>query len=744
MAALGELLEQSAERYPDKPAIVFKDRQYTFLEMNLQANRLARALAALGIGAGDKVGIMMPNCPEFIIGVFAALKTGATEVSINGLLQGNEVTYVVNHSDCRAILAAPPYDTFLAMLRPKFPKLEYIFTTSEDPEEEGLISIPAASSLYEDTNLNVKVDLKEIASIYYTSGTTGLPKGAMLSHVNILSNCTAIIKAVQASRNDNALTVLPLFHSFAMTTTIMLPIFGGMTNVLLENFLPQPVLKGFNDWKVAFMVGVPTMFAVLANMPNVDKYDVSHFRIGFSGAAPLTPAVVEKFESKFPGKIYEGYGLSECSPVLSVNPLGNRKIGSIGKPLDERIQWKIVDENGKEVPRGTVGEIVARGPNVMAGYYKDEEATKQTIRNGWLHTGDLAYMDEDDFVFIADRKKDMVIVSGENVYPKEVEDVLLNHPTIQDAAVIGIPDPTRGEVPKAYIVPTLGATIDEKDILDFCRKNLAPYKVPRSIEVIEDIPRNVTGKILKRVLRRIAAGLPAEEEEEEMDEEESERLITPEDEELESVQEIESEPLVAAAPPSGGALSFEEQIRMLEGGGAMSQPQPPPGMEGLSMEEQLRLLAGGSEEEEEPERPAASQVKASPKPKPRIEQPEGGGGFEAHLRNLVMETPGGIAGSVLDFDGMGIASFTTDPDFPLTIADAELASIVTAVKKAAQSLSAGAPNESFLTTERYGFILKAVQNQYLISLIVDVKELNWGLTRLNINKLVPLIEQELF
>jgi long-chain acyl-CoA synthetase len=670
---LGELLERSAARFPEKPAIIFKERQYTFQELNVYANRLGRMLKALGVQRGDKVGIMMPNCPEFVIGVFAALKAGAASVSINSLLQGSEVTHVINHSDANVMIAAPPYDMFLAMLRPKFPNIRHILTTDDDPDEEGLISIPSLIDRYEDSNLRPDVTLDDVASIYYTSGTTGLPKGAMLSHVNILSNCAAIIKAVQASRNDTLLTCLPLFHSFAMTACIMLPMFGGMTNVLLESFLPQPVLQGFNDWKVTFLLGVPTFYAVLANMPNVEQYDVSHFRIGFCGAAPLTPAIVEKFESKYPGRMYEGYGLSECSPVVSVNPMGQRKIGSIGKPLDERIRWRIVDSSGKEVPQGEIGEIIVKGPNVMKGYYKDEESTKDTIRNGWLHTGDLGYMDEDEFVFIADRKKDMIIVGGENVYPKEIEEVLTTYPAVQDAGVIGIDDPVRGEVPKAYIVPELGATIDEKDILDFCRKYLASFKIPRAIEVIQDIPRNATGKILKRALRRIAAGLPAEEDEEDFDEDDFDE----EEDEFEAEEEEITTPFRAPAP---------------------SAPEYP---EGASV------------------------------------------GFEDLLRQLVMGIPGGIAGMLGGLDGIGIASFSTDPDFPTMVADAQLALVMTAFKRFTAVIAAGSPQEKCFVTDRYGVIMRPI-GRYILSLVVEAGKLNLGLTKLHFEKLVPLIEKKLF
>ncbi len=808
---LGEMLERSAEKYPDKIAIVFKDQQVKYKELDADANRLGRALNALGIEDGDKVGILMPNCPEFVMGVFAALKAGAVFVALNGLLSGRELTYVINNSDTKVILAASPYDGLLAMLKPQLPKVQHILTLDDDPEEEELTPFRPLMEANDDSNLKPTVDLSDPAAIYYSSGTTGLPKGAVLTHVNILSSTVAIGKAVNASRKDVPLCCLPMFHTLAMTACVMVPIFAGMTNVLLETFLPQPVLKGFSDWEVTIFVGVPTMFAVLANMPNLERYNISKFRLGYCGGAPLTTAIAEKFESKFPAEIYEGYGLSECAPLVSVNPLGNRKIGSIGKAAD-RVSWKVLDMAGKEVPRNAVGEIAVSGPNVMIGYYNDEEATKACIkgeegivineealkkiledgvpkdvlavvaayknkrfgnenfflatlgkklgkeklnahkntilqhtRQRWFLTGDLGYMDDDGFAFIADRKKDMIIVGGENVYPKEVENVLTQHPAIDDAGVIGADDPIRGEVPKAFIVPKLGATIDEKDVLEFCRQNLAGYKVPRAIEVIDEIPKNVTGKILKRALRRIDAGLPPEEEEDDLDGDEE--IMEVDDSEVESVDEVEDTP----TPPAGG-MSVEEQMRLLEGGGMPA----PPSDGGMNLDEQMRQMEGGGmppaggmsleDQMRQMEAEAGGGMgAASPAPEDVPDYTPGDGvGFEEHLRNLVMEVPGGIVGSISGYDGIGIASFSNDPDFEMVIADAEMASVMGAIKKAAESLQAGNPMEAYFLSGRFGFIIKAIGPQYFVTIILEASELNWGLTRLQVNKIVPFIERELF
>ncbi|PID57854.1 hypothetical protein CSB45_06445 [candidate division KSB3 bacterium] len=794
---LGEMLERSAEKYPDKIALVFKDQQVDYRELNADANRLGRALNALGIGEGDKVGVLMPNCPEFVMGVFAALKAGAVFVALNGLLSGRELTYVINNSDTKVIIAASPYDELLAMLKPQLPKVEYILTVDLEPEEEELIPFFPLMEAHDDSNLKPKVALSAPAAIYYSSGTTGLPKGAVLSHVNILSSTVAIGKAVNASRNDVPLCCLPMFHTLAMTACVMVPIFAGMTNVLLETFLPQPVLKGFSDWQVTIFVGVPTMFAVLANMPKLERYNVSKFRLGYCGGAPLTTAIAEKFESKFPAKIYEGYGLSECAPLVSVNPLGHRKIGSIGKAAD-RVSWKIVDMKGDELPRNTVGEISVSGPNVMIGYYNDEEATKACIRGEegvviheealkkirkdgvpddvmaavsayknkrfsnenfflstlgkkigreklnkykdeilqhtrqrWFLTGDLGYMDDDGFVFIADRKKDMIIVGGENVYPKEIENVLTQHPAVDDAGVIGVEDQIRGEVPKAFIAPKLGASIDEKDILDFCRQNLGAYKVPRVIEVVDEIPKNVTGKILKRALRRIHAGLPPEEDDE-MDFDEEEETMEVDDTEVEGIVEAADTDHAPSLPTGGDMMSIEEQMRMLESG-AVPPTAPLPG-EGKSLEEQMRQMENSS----------GMEMGSVPSVNAPENKPGDEADFEGHLRNLVMEVPGGIAGSISGYDGIGIASFSSDPDFEIVIADAEMASVMGAIKKAAQSLHADNPLEAYFLSGRYGFIIKAVGAQYLVTIILEASELNWGLTRLQLNKIIPFIERELY
>lgn len=499
---LGEILDRSTQKFPEKIAIVFKDRQIPYNDLAKDSNKLGRALHAMGIGKDDKVGILMGNCPELIVGIFGTLKACAVFVVLNPLLSGRDLTYVINHADIQVILAAPPYDELLVMLRPQIPQVKYLFTVNKEPEE-GQISIPVLIESYDGTSLKPDSQQTDLAAIHYTAGTTGLPKGVMLTHTNILTNIVTIGKLLQINRQDIFLTCIPMFSLFTLTISMMLPLLVGATNVLLDNFLPQPVLQDFHTWKVSIFAGVPSMFAVLANMPHLERYDFSHFRLGLCVETTLTKKIAEKFIANFSGHLYVGYGLTECSPVVSIGPLNQRKIEAVGKAV-ERVMVKIIDRRGDDVQRNTVGEIIVRGPNIMKGYYKNEAATKQAMREGWFHTGDLGYMDVDEFIFITDRKDNVFLVDGKYVFPKEIERVLMQYPGIEDVGVIGIEDPIRGEVPKAYVLPKSGANIDKHAVLTFCRQHLAPFQLPHSIEVIDEIPRSINGKILKRHLRDIA------------------------------------------------------------------------------------------------------------------------------------------------------------------------------------------------------------------------------------------------
>ncbi len=774
---LGEMLERSAGQFPDKTALVYKGLRISYRELNARANKLARALVALGIKAGeDKVGILLPNCTEFVISMFGVFKSGAAVVPLNILLKGDELAYIIDHSDSKIIITGPPYDQLLSLILPKLPQLKEVISLSDEGDYLSFSEI-----LEQESGENYKPDigLEDIAAIYYTSGTTGLPKGAMLTHVNLLTNVVAIGNALNASRKDIPLCCVPMFHALAVTGTVLTPIFGGMTLVILDHFLPQPVLQTIQDEKVTIFVGVPTMYAILANMPNLSRYDLSSLRLCFCGGAPLTKAIVEKFESKFPAKIYEGYGLSETSPLVSVNPLHKRKIGSIGKVVS-RVEWKLVDEKGQEVPPGEVGEIIVRGMNVMKGYYKDPEATRKAIRDGWLYTGDMGRMDSEGYVYIVDRKKDMIIVGGENVYPREIEEILSTYPGVLEVAVIGIPDPVKGEIPKAFVVPKPGARLEEQKLLAFCREKLAAFKAPRSVEILDELPKTATGKIWKRKLRDMEAGIDEDsldegeiEEAEEGEEvaelsaddleavEEGEELVTDEGEFAE-ISETEPEPDLfdqvereTKKSQSKGGYDLASAMSQLERG----DTPPKLSREGQDLATLMAQLEGRSSKpvtgETSPQRtldsgPGLSQSSTlSLSKNGKVEEEAGelglsGFSYEEKLKYLVTTTPGGMAAGVTGEDGIGIASFNTNPDFDLAVADAELASMVSLAKKTSDSLGIGKPQELIFMMEQATIIIRLIGDKYFLAFTAETKELNLGLARVQMNKVIPLFEKELY
>jgi long-chain acyl-CoA synthetase len=345
-----------------------------------------------------------------------------------------------------------------------------------------------------------RVEAEDVAACLYTSGTTGRAKGAMLTHKNLLANIQSFREILHVTEDDVFLCVLPMFHAFAATVLFLEPLSLGATIVVEPRFAPDLVLKAIGEHGVTLFAGVPAMFAVLASLPR-PAADFSAWRLCISGGAPLPPPVLEGFEAKYGVPIYEGYGPTECAPVLTVNPpLGLRKIGSVG-PAIPQVELRIVDEAGAPVPVGQVGEIVARGPNVMKGYLNRPDETAGVLRDGWYHTGDLGRVDADGYYYIVDRKTDLIIVGGLNVYPREVELALASHPAVAEAAVIGVPDPARGEAPSALVVLRDGQQAGTQELIQWCRQRLANYKVPRTVTFVSQLPKSATGKVLKAKLR---------------------------------------------------------------------------------------------------------------------------------------------------------------------------------------------------------------------------------------------------
>ncbi len=507
-----DMLVTSAGRIPYRPALVFRDRRLSYADLREGARRVGALLQALGVRLGDRVILVLPNAPEFGVGYFGILAAGATVVPLNPLLKAEEVRYVLEDAGATAMVCIgmtyPLLQAARKGLRRVIPAL--VLDTAVPRLEPGDIAASTPPRELPQGMVSPQIAAEDVAACLYTSGTTGRPKGAMLTHRNLLANIESFREILHVTEEDIFLAVLPMFHAFAATVLFLEPLSLGATIVVEPRFAPDLVLKAIAEHRVTLFAGVPTMFAVLASIPQPvrrtpDSFgaaNVSSWRLCISGGAPLSPAVLEAFEAKYGVPIYEGYGPTECAPVLTVNPpLGVRKIGSVG-PAIPQVELRIIDDEGRPLPVGEVGEIVARGPNVMKGYLNRPEETAEVLRDGWYHTGDLGRADADGYYYIVDRKTDLILVGGLNVYPREVEVALNSHPAVAEAAVIGVPDPVRGEAPKALVVFREGQQADTQELLQWCRQRLANYKVPRTIAVVSQLPKTVTGKILKDELRK--------------------------------------------------------------------------------------------------------------------------------------------------------------------------------------------------------------------------------------------------
>ena len=506
MLNLAILLELSARRDPGKVAVIFEDMKLRYAEINGAANKIANGLVKLGVQPGDKVALMLPNTPHFVICYYAVLKTGATVVPLNVLFKRNEVEYHLEDSDAVALIA---WEGFLGEAIEGFQQAEGCRrllvaqapgSTAELPA--GALALDALLADNPPTFDTFQTMPDDTAVILYTSGTTGRPKGAELTHLNMFFNAMCGAEKVLRTDSDEiGLAVLPLFHSFGQTCVMNALLYAGATLTLVPRFEPQKALEVMERDRVTYFAGVPTMYFYLLNFPEANKYDLSALRRCCSGGAAMPVEVMHAFNKKYNVTILEGYGLSETSPVASFNQLdAEPKPGSIGRPI-WGIDMRCVDSDGREVPTGELGEIVIRGHNIMKGYYKRPEATTETIKDGWFHSGDIAYKDEDGFFFIKDRVKDMIIRGGFNIYPREIEEVLYAHPAIAEAAVIGVPNQALGEEVKAVVALKPGQSASEQEIIDYCKERMAAYKYPRSVEFREVLPKTATGKILKRELK---------------------------------------------------------------------------------------------------------------------------------------------------------------------------------------------------------------------------------------------------
>ncbi len=492
-----------AEGQPNALAIVYHRETFTYQQLWDKVTRFASSLTGLGVKENDRVMVMLANCPEFVISYYGIMAAGAVVVPVNPIYTAKEVGTIVADCDPSAVITsmktAPVVET--ALQENNLPARNFIITR-EFPAADKYHSFDALSAKEAVNPLSTDQEDHKVVEFLYTSGTTGIPKGAMLTHHNLYSNAAAFAALTEMSSSDRALLSAPAYHAAAQTCVMNNTLYAGGTLVIHDGWLgPEPVLKSFQDDKITFFFGPPTMYTFLVNFPDVGKYNCQSLRLAFTGAASLPAEIFRKFRDLFGFEIMEGYGLSETSPVVTTNPYrGVKKIGSIGTAIPG-VEVKIFDDNDRELPRGQIGEIVVRGPNVMKGYYAREEETAAAMRSGWFHTGDLAYMDEDGYVFIVDRKKDLIIRGGMNIYPREVEEVIYAFPGVLEAAVVGVKDEVMGEEVKAYVVPKPGTELDGEQIKEHCREKMARYKVPRYVEIVDSLPKTTTGKILKRELR---------------------------------------------------------------------------------------------------------------------------------------------------------------------------------------------------------------------------------------------------
>ncbi|HEX6391203.1 MAG TPA: long-chain fatty acid--CoA ligase [Solirubrobacteraceae bacterium] len=486
-----DLLRNQARANPDRTFVRFKDRALTYGEFDARTDELAGGFAELGVGPGDVVSVFLPNCIEFLEAWWGILKAGGVLGPVNPAYTGTEASWVINHAESVAVVTNSAGASTLAG--------HEMANIRETVVIDGDLTLDALASRGSGTP-NVTRELDDLAAILYTSGTTGSPKGAMLSHRNEIVNAAQAGELLPLGPGERIGMLLPLFHANAQVATTLVPMIVGLEVVMWERFSASTFWDTVNELEPVSISAVPTILAAVLAAENAPEGQTS-LRYVICGAAPLSVEVLEAFQNRFGIRILEGYGLTETTCVSSINPFyGDRKAGSIGLPVRGQ-EMKIVNDQGERVSTGDFGEIVIRGTNVMQGYLKNEEATSESIRDGWLYTGDVGYVDEDGYFFIVDRSKDMIIRGGENIYPREIEEVLYAHGEILECAVIGVPHEVRGEEVLAIVVPKPGTELDPEQLATYAAERLAKYKLPREFVVRDELPKTPTGKISKGPLR---------------------------------------------------------------------------------------------------------------------------------------------------------------------------------------------------------------------------------------------------
>ena len=520
---LYSLLDESAARQPANPCTNFFGKRLTYRQIKELSDRFAASIRSLGILKGDRVILLLPNSPQFLIAYYGLLKAGAVVVPLNPLSTERELEFYLRDSGAETAITIPLFLSKVVTLRGKTPLKHIVYSRLADflPFPLNLAQGFQELRLIRRQDRTVSLDFKELlkqalhpdwhpepvqpdemAVLIYSGGTTGIAKGIMLSHFNLVANAHQIIAWGHLTDEQGVLAVLPLFHGFGMSVTMNAAVLAGGEIFLVPRFKAKAVAKAIHKYKPSFFIGVPTMFVQLSNMPDIHRYDFRSLRGTFVGAAPLTKAIKDDFEKKTGGRMIEGYGLTEAVTAIMANPYqGLHKIGSVGLPFPD-VDVKIVSlDDGHDLATGELGEIVLRSPTVMLGYYKNAEETHKTIVDGWLYTGDIGYVDEDGYFYITDRKKDLIIVGGFNVFPREIDELIYQHPKVKEGITIGLPDPHKGERIKVYIVLKEGETATPEEFITYFKERLTPYKVPTEVEFRTELPKSMIGKILRRALR---------------------------------------------------------------------------------------------------------------------------------------------------------------------------------------------------------------------------------------------------
>ena len=497
--SIPELLKQRVNATPDKPFLFSEadKRQFTYREFEAAVARTATLLAANGVRKGDVVSLLLPNSVEYIVAYFACWQLGALAGPINSLLKSQEIAYVISNSEAKALLINSESLPVLEAVRDQLTTLQAIITYDSETE--------ATDAQTGEPGPAPDIDRSHEAIIIYTSGTTGKPKGCLLTHGNVIANARQISSWLAFTEKDRLLTIMPLFHMNAVSVTTMSALYAGGSTVVSPKFSASRFWQIISDYEISSFGSVATMLSMLLStyptgVPAGLKTD--QLRFAMCGSAPVPAEVLRRFEETFNCLVIEGYGLSESTCRSTFNPPDQRRRpGSCGVPIGN--EMRVVDEEDRDVPDGDLGEIVLRGENILKGYYKNETANAAAFRNGWFHTGDIGYRDAEGFYYIVDRKSDMIIRGGENIYPREIDEVLYQHPDIAAAAAVGVPDDLYGEEVAAVVVLKPGGTTSEREVIDYCKARLADYKCPKQVHFVDDIPKGPTGKLLKRELARM-------------------------------------------------------------------------------------------------------------------------------------------------------------------------------------------------------------------------------------------------